>query len=79
MASNGPVVQVQQGAFDELERRVVELELVSHEAFDFTALVERIRRLERPVDDRDAIAWEIGHAAALRGDDAHSNPFRKAR
>lgn len=39
--------------------------------------VDRLARLERPVDSRDAIVWEIGHAAALRGDALHANPFRK--
>ncbi len=38
---------------------------------------DRLERLERPVDSRDAIVWEIGHAAALRGDAMHTNPFRK--
>lgn len=44
----------------------------------FDALEERVARLERPVYDRDAIAWEIGRAAGLRGDPVESNPFRKA-
>lgn len=40
-------------------------------------LVARIERLERPVDSRDAIVWEIGRAAGARGDAVHTNPFRK--
>ena len=68
-------VFVTPGAFDELTLRVGELERVHTERLDMH--VERLERLERPVDSRDAIAWELGHAAALRGDAFESNPFRK--
>lgn len=44
----------------------------------FDELAARVARLERPVADRDAIAWEIGHAAGKRGDAIETNPFRKA-
>ncbi len=61
-----------------IEQRVEALEKDSHPPVDFSHLVERLERLERPVDSRDAIAWEIGHAAALRGDGLETNPFRRA-
>lgn len=57
--------------------RIEKLERVAHAPFDFSDLVARLERLERPVDSRDAIAWEIGHAAALRGDSVELNPFRR--
>ncbi len=37
---------------------------------------ERLQRLEMPVDSRDAIVWEIGHAAGVRGEATQANPFR---
>jgi dTDP-4-amino-4,6-dideoxygalactose transaminase len=52
-----------------LDQRVTALEQAD--------LIARLERLERPVDSRDAIAWEIGHAAGARGDALHTNPFRK--
>ena len=42
-------------------------------------LAARIERLERPVADRDAIAWEIGRSAGIRGDAESLNPFRVSR
>lgn len=68
-------VYVEPGTFDGLARRVAELERIHTERLDMH--VARLERLERPVDERDAIAWEIGHAAGARGDSAESNPFRK--
>ncbi len=47
------------------------LDLVRHD--------RRIERLERPVADRDAIAWEIGRSAGIRGDSESLNPFRVSR
>lgn len=62
---------------DTLELRVEALERTAHEPFDFAHLIERLERLERPVDSRDAIVWELGWKAAKRGEVLAQNPFRK--
>jgi hypothetical protein len=65
----------------DLESRVVLLERAIEQLMAGelpTPLRARVARLERPVESRDAIAWEIGHAAALRGDTIDQNPFRKS-
>lgn len=48
------------------ESRLLELEL-------------NVRHLLRPIEDRDAIAWEIGRSAGIRGDALSLNPFRVQR
>ncbi len=57
----------------DLQRVVIEL-LQSEDE-----LGARVGHLERPVADRDAIAWEIGRSAGIRGDAESLNPFRVQR
>lgn len=63
--------------FDTLVKRVEQVEKIAHEPYDFSELEQRLQRLERPIDSRDAIAWEIGFRARERGESFESNPFRK--
>lgn len=64
--------------FEHALRRLERVEKMAHVPYDFSALIARIERLEKPIDSRDAIAWELGFRAHERGDDLSSNPFRKA-
>ncbi|HXJ69871.1 MAG TPA: hypothetical protein VNM39_13255 [Verrucomicrobiae bacterium] len=74
----GPPVFAPEPTLRDLARRVAACERVAHDP-DYTPPPVRLRleHLERPIADRDAIVWEIGRSAGIRGDGEHLNPFRR--
>jgi hypothetical protein len=89
---NMPRAAVRERGARELMRRLEACERVAHDPDHVGGRLDRLVgelaklgesnaarlvHLERPIADRDAIAWEIGRSAGIRGDAPHLNPFRR--